>query len=289
MDGWALLLVLVAAVLHAAWNLAAKQVGRGGAAFVFLYCTVSAAVCGPIALALLLTGSARPQWTWLVAALGTALLHIGYGIVLQRGYAVGDLSLVYPLARGTGPLLSVLTAVILLGERPGWPGLVGALLVIGGVLIISVGGAAPGSSRRSRRAGIGYGVLTGAVIAGYTLWDAHAVTDWAVPPVIYFGSASVAQSLLLLPMVLRDRPAVGAIWRAHRRQALIVGLLSPLAYILVLYAMQRAPVSLVAPAREFSIVIGGLVGWLLLGETQAARRIVGSVVVFAGIVAIALA
>src|SRR5690606_28540679 len=99
MDGWALLLVLVAAVLHAAWNLAAKQVGRGGAAFVFLYYTVSAAVCGPIALALLLTGSARPQWTWLVAALGTALLHIGYGIVLQRGYAVGDLSLVYPLAR----------------------------------------------------------------------------------------------------------------------------------------------------------------------------------------------
>ncbi|MCU1681177.1 MAG: EamA family transporter [Amycolatopsis sp.] len=101
MNGVALSLVLVAAVLHAVWNFAGKCVEGGGARFVFLYCCASAAVFGPAAVILLVLEPERPQWTWLLAALVTAVLHVAYGIVLQRGYAVGDLSVVYPLARGT--------------------------------------------------------------------------------------------------------------------------------------------------------------------------------------------
>lgn len=286
MNGFALSFVLVAAVVHAIWNLAAKQVGDGGPRFVFLYYTVSAVVFGPVALVLLFWE--RPQWTWLFAALGTAVLHVGYGIVLQRGYAVGDLSVVYPLARGTGPLLSVLVAVLFLHEHPGWAGLVGAALVIAGVLVISSGKAADTTPAR-RRAGVFYGVLTGATIAAYTLWDAHSVTTLGVPPVIYFGSGAIVQSLLLAPSALRHKESVAALWRDHRRQVLTIGLLSPLAYLLVLYALRLAPVSLVAPARELSIVLGGLAAWRLLGEAQAARRLVGSFVVLAGIAAIAVA
>jgi len=103
-NGLALSLVLAAAALHAIWNLAAKRVERGGARFVFLYYTVSAAVFGPAAIVLLVPEPQRPQWTWLLAALVTAVLHVAYGTILQRGYAAGDLSLVYPLARGTGPV-----------------------------------------------------------------------------------------------------------------------------------------------------------------------------------------
>ncbi|WP_158880785.1 EamA family transporter [Amycolatopsis anabasis] len=289
MHGTALALVLVAAIVHAGWNLAAKRVTSGGARFVYLYYSVSAVVCVPLGVFQILAEHLRPDWTWLLAAAVTAVCHVLYGIVLQRGYAVGDLSVVYPLARGTGPLLSVLAAVVLLGERPGWLGLLGALLVIAGVLVIGTGGRGSAVDRRARRAGIFYGLLTGATIAAYTLWDAHSVNALAVPPVIYFSAGAALQSVLLAPFVLRDREPLTALWRAHWREVLVVGLLSPVAYLAVLFAMRMAPVSLVAPARELSIVLGGLAAWLVLGESNPVRRLAGSVIVLAGITAIAAA
>ncbi|WP_410671818.1 EamA family transporter [Amycolatopsis sp. cmx-4-68] len=287
MNTTALSLVLLAAVLHAAWNLAAKRISSGGTQFVWLYYTASAVVLLPVTVVLLVVAADRPQWSWLVAAAGTSVLHIAYGIVLQRGYRVGDLSVVYPVARGTGPLLSVLAAVLVLGERPGPLGLLGAFLVVAGVLVISTGRKA--EDPRAVKAGILYGLLTGAVIAGYTLWDAHSVTGVGVPPVVYFGLGSVLQSALLVPGALADRAEVGRIWREHRREVLLVGLLSPVAYILVLFALTMAPVSLVAPARELSIVLGGLAAWLVLGERDAVRRLTGSAIVLSGIAAIAAA
>ncbi|MEV8373830.1 DMT family transporter [Kribbella sp. NPDC056861] len=288
MNGQALTLVLVAAVLHAAWNFAAKRVRHGGATFVWAYYSAAAVFLLPALVITLLVTDARPHWNWLLAAVITAVLHIGYGLVLQRGYDVGDLSVVYPVARGTGPLLSVLLAVVLLHERPGPIGLAGAALIVTGVLTISGGGM-----RRPRqpgvRAGVTYGVATGALIAAYTLWDAYSVTTLAVPPIIYFATGSLLQSAFLAPKVLRDREPLRLLWKENKREVLIVGLLSPIAYLLVLFAMRLAPVSLVAPAREVSIVLSGLAAWLVLGEAGARRRLLGSAVVLAGIVAIAFA
>jgi drug/metabolite transporter (DMT)-like permease len=291
-NGTALALVLVAAIVHAAWNISAKRV-LGGARFVFLYSAVSAVIFVPIVIVSLVLEDQRPQWTGLLAAVVTAVFHVAYGIVLQRGYAAGDMSVVYPLARGTGPLLSVLAAVLLLHERPGPIGLVGAFLVIAGVLVISTGKPeahlVSAAHTKARRAGVAYGVLTGVTIAAYTLWDAHSVTTLAVPPVIYFGSGCLMESLLLAPYALRDRAGAASLWRDHRRDVLIIGVLSPLAYLLVLFAMRMAPVSLVAPARELSIVFGGVAAWLMFGEPNVVRRLSGSLVVLAGIAAIAVA
>ena len=287
MNATALSLVLVAAVVHAAWNLAAKRVSSGGTQFVWLYYTVGAVLLLPVTVVLLVVADDRPQWSWLLAAVGTSLLHIVYGVVLQRGYRVGDLSVVYPVARGTGPLLSVLAAVLVLGERPGPLGLLGAFLVVAGVLVISTGRTA--DDPRAVQAGILYGLLTGAVIAGYTLWDAHSVTGIGVPPVVYFGLGSILQSVLLVPGALADRAELARVWREQRREVFLVAVLSPIAYILVLFALTMAPVSLVAPARELSIVLGGLAAWLVLGEHNAVRRLAGSVIVLSGIAAIAAA
>ncbi|TCP54865.1 EamA-like transporter family protein [Tamaricihabitans halophyticus] len=285
MDSAAVLLVLGAAMVHALWNLSAKRVANGGALFVAAYYTVSAVVCLPLAVLWLLWEGSTPHWSWLAAGAVTAIWHVLYGVLLQRGYAVGDMSVVYPLARGSGPLLTVLAAVLLLGERPGALGLVGALVIVAGVFVISFGGAGVAPNAVS----IGYGVATGAAIAGYTLWDAHSVTALAVPPLVYFGLGSVLQSMLLAPYALHRRAELSQLLRAHWRHVLIVGLLSPVAYLLVLYAMRIAPVSMVAPVRETSIVIGAVIGWLVLREPNPARRLVGSVVVLAGVVAIALA
>ncbi|RSN26470.1 EamA family transporter [Streptomyces sp. WAC 05977] len=288
----ALSFVVTAAVIHAGWNLAAKRIRRGGARFVWAYYSLSAVLLVPVMAVSLAVEPQRPQWTWLFAAVVTAVFHVTYGVVLQRGYAVGDLSVVYPVARGTGPLISVLAAVVLLGERPGVLGLVGAFLVVAGVLVIGSGRApahADAADRVARRKGLVYGLLTGLTIAAYTLWDAHSVTGLGVPPIVYFGTGAIVQSVLMTPYALKDRGEVSWLWREHKREILVVGVLSPIAYLLVLYALQIAPVSLVAPARELSIVLGGLAAWLVLGEANAVRRLAGSVVVLAGITAIAMA
>lgn len=188
--------------------------------------------------------------------------------------------MVYPLARGTGPMLAMVIAVVLLGERPGWLGLLGGLLVVAGVFVIGFSEGLP----RSSLAGIGFGLLTGMLISAYTVWDSRAVTALALSPLLFDWASNLTRSLLLAPYAAGRRDRIAAVWSAHRRSVLAVAVLSPLAYILVLFAMRIAPVSLVAPARELSIVLAGLLAWRVLGEPQPGRRLTGAAVVLAGVV-----
>jgi drug/metabolite transporter (DMT)-like permease len=279
----ALALVVAAAVSHAGWNLCAKRVSGGGAVFVWLYSATSAALGVPAAVITVLVFDQTPTWTWLLAMGLSGVLHVAYFVLLQRGYAAGDLSIVYPLARGTGPMLSVLAAVLLIGERPGVLALIGTAAVVVGILVI--GGI--GSSTIAWSAGAFYGIATGALIACYTLWDAHAVTGLAVPPLVLMIGSALVEFTVLSPLAMARRAEVGRLWRAHWPTVLAVAVLSPLAYVLVLFALRLAPVSLVAPARELSIVFASLAAWLVLGEPNPARRLSGAVIVLAGVAAIA--
>lgn len=282
----AILLVVVAAFAHAGWNTAAKRAGTGGSVFVWLYAAMSAVLMIPVAVVDLLVGGQPPAWSWLVALGVSGVLHLGYFLLLQRGYADGDLSVVYPLARGTGPLLSVVFAVLVLRERPGVVALVGAGVVVAGVFVIGAGGASTSGGRRW--VGVLYGVVTGITIAAYTLWDAHAVTTLRVPPLVQLAGSVVVEAVALAPIALAKRAELARQWRDHRGDAAVVAVLSPLAYALVLYAFTIAPVALVAPARELSIVIGGVIAWRVLHEPNPARRLAGAAIVLAGVFALAL-
>jgi drug/metabolite transporter (DMT)-like permease len=281
----ALALVLTAAVLHALWNFAAKGVVADRLLFIWLYAALSAAIWLPIAIVWVVVADERPEWVWLGAAALSAVLHIGYQVALQRGYAEGELNLVYPIARGTGPLLTLLVAATLLDEPPGLVAGFGVLLVVAGVLLISI---TPGATRGHARSGVMWGALTGVAIAAYTLWDSHVVTDLGVPPVSYFVLGVACQVPALTVAAAGRLPDVRRAWPLLARPAVVVAVLSPLAYLLVLKAMQQAPVALVAAARESSIVIGALLGWLALGEARGAHRLLGSAVVTVGIAAIVL-
>lgn len=285
MSGSALALVLTAALLHATWNLAAKGVTGDRVAFIWLYVVTTVVCWGPVAVVWVVVRSEHPARSWLLGAAVTGVLHIGYQLVLQRGYAEGDLNLVYPLARGSGPLLTFAVALTVLGQRPGAIAVAGVLALVAGVLLIAVGPA-----RHGTRAGVVWGLLTGAAIAAYTLWDNFSVNRLHVPPLPYFVLGTVLQApwLALLLRGRRDPQPLAEVWRAARGPILTVGVLSPLAYILVLRALQLAPVALVAPARETSIVVGALFGWLVLHERRPARRLVGAVVVLSGVALIAL-
>jgi drug/metabolite transporter (DMT)-like permease len=284
-SGAALALVLTAAVLHATWNLAAKGVSEARVAFIWLYVVASAVIWVPVGAVWVVVTGERPTWSWLGAAAVSAGVHVVYQLVLQHGYAEGDLNLVYPLARGSGPLLTFVVAVTVLGERPGTVAVAGVAAVVAGVLLISLG-----RSHGRSRAGVAWGLATGATIASYTLWDDHAVTSLHVPPVPYFVLGILAQ-LPVLGLLLRRQDGsmpLREVWRDTRLPVLAVAVCSPLAYILVLRAMQLAPVALVAAGRESSIVVGAVLGWLLLREPRPARRLVGAAVVLVGIGLIAV-
>lgn len=281
----ALALVLVSAVAHATWNLFAKRAG-GGPPFVWLFDALATLLYAPLVLASLLWTRPHLGGLALVFLAGTAPLHLTYFLLLQRGYRSGDLSLVYPLARGTGPLLSTALAILLFGERPSALALAGALSIVGGVFVLT------GGPLRLRHAGadpaVLFALLTGVVIAGYTLWDKRAVSVVGIPPLLLNWTNGLGRTLLLTPVALRRWPAVRAEWREHRREAFGVAILSPLAYLLVLTALVFTPVSYVAPARESSILIGALLGTRLLAEGEPRRRLAAAGAIVLGVVALAV-
>ena len=284
----ALGLVLVAAVLHATWNLCAKRAG-GGLPFVWL---VGALICAgyvPV-LAVYWTRDHPTLPAGAIAwILGSGVIKTGYALFLQRGYRTGDFSLIYPLARGTGPLLSTLAAIALLGERPSLLALAGGSLIITAIFFLTGGPQLFHQSRAHLRHAVAYGTMSGVLIATYTLWDRHGVARLGVPPLLYDAGTAFTQLALLTPFAFRRRAEVAAEWRDKKRWAFAIALLSPVAYVLVLTALAVAPVSYVAPAREVSIVIGAFLGAKLLKEADGRRRIWAAVAVAAGVIALASA
>ncbi|HEY3060177.1 MAG TPA: DMT family transporter [Chloroflexota bacterium] len=285
MTAFALTLVLLSAVAHASWNLIAKR-AAGGPAFNFLFDWLSVVVCLPLAIAQVVLQPSPVGPTEAIFFCGSGVLHLVYFLLLGQGYRTGDLSLVYPLARGLGPMLSTVAAVLVLGERPSTLALIGAALIGVGVFVLA------GDPRRLRASQAGasvvFALLTGVVIAGYTLWDKQAVSAVAMPPILYFYLFTVVRAVLLTPIALQRWPTVKEEWRLHRRHAFGIALLSPISYILVLYALAISPVSYVAPAREIGILLGAIMGARWLSESDVPRRLAGAVAMVLGVVALAV-
>jgi drug/metabolite transporter (DMT)-like permease len=220
---------------------------------------------------------------------GSGLIHVGYFVLLLRGYRVGDLSLVYPLARGTGPLLAAAGAVLLLGEHPSPLSISGALLIATGVLIVAGRPLGLGAARGRLGPGVAYGLATGVMIAVYTLWDGWSVKRAGIPPLVFYWAGEVVRVIVLSPLAIGARREMAEVWRAQRWRVLGIALLSPLSYILILLALRRGDVGHIAPAREVSILIGAWLGGRVLGEGDRRRRLVAAAAFAAGVVALALA
>lgn len=288
MDFAALALVVTGAGFHALWNLCAKK-AAGGMPFVWLFGVVSLAVSLPFGL---VSWHANAQQLGLQAwgaIAGSALVHLAYSLVLQKGYRESDFSIVYPLARGTGPLFAVFGAIVVLGEAPSLPGWLGILAILAGILLISGMARTLSAPSPKTRAGLFWGAVTGLFIAAYTVIDAWAVKALGIAPVLYYVLGLALRTLFLMPQALRRRQDLRAQWQANRRYIIAVGILSPLAYTLVLFAMTMAPLSYVAPVRELSMLLGIVFGASLLREALTPSRLVGTVCMIAGVVLLACA
>ena len=290
MSPLALVLVLSAAVLHATWNLSAKRAAGGDSvAFVWLMSLVSTALALPFGLASWAVDPPSLGALPWVAVVVSGVVHGVYFLLLQRGYRYGDLSVVYPVARGTGPLFAVVAAVVLLGERPGVTGSIGIAAILAGIVLVSGLLAVSGGGKRDRSAGVGWGALTGLWIAAYTVADAWAVTSLGLDPFVFFLLSLAVTAVILAPFALRDPASVRKEWRNSRRQVVAVGVLSPVAYTLVLFAMRLAPLAYIAPLREVSMMVGVFYGVWLLHERVTVMRLAGVACMIAGVAALSFA
>jgi drug/metabolite transporter (DMT)-like permease len=276
--------VLLAALTHATWNYFAKR-AAGSRHFVWLYSLGSLVLYAPVVLWIAIVE--RPHFTtahWL-ALVATGVLHTAYSMLLQAGYRVSDLSLVYPIARGTGPLLSFIAATVFLKEPANSLSVLGVVLIVSGILLVS---GLTGSSHKAPRAGVALGLANGFFIAGYTINDGWAVKALMISPFVIDFVGSAFRVVLLSPMVARDGAGVLREAREFRLPIAVVALLGPVGYILVLFAMQVAPIGHVAPARELSTLVGSYFGATLLKERVTPARALGAVLIVVGVSSLAL-
>ncbi len=298
MSPTAITLILVAAVAHASWNLFSKQASVAGAvSFIWLMSVAAAALYAPaVAAAVIIEQPRLTGLSWVFLA-GTGVLQAGYFLFLQNGYRLGDLSLVYPIGRGTGALLAALAGILIFGERPGPVGIAGIACIVAGIVVIGMPArtrrAAPAAASRqphtpSAVTATVFALITGLFIASYTLWDKYAVGTLRTLPLLQGYAAFPIMALVFTPQVHRARDRTARVWHAYRRQILGAAALGPLAYILVLVALSFTAVSAVAPAREVSVLFGVLLGRRLLGEGGLARRLIAAAAIVTGIVAIAV-
>ena len=288
MTALSLILVLLSAVAHASWNLMLKRAGDPEV-FAWVMLVVGSILLAPVGLALLWYNSMDFPGLWFLLA--SVVLHVFYFILLARGYATGDLSLVYPVARGMGPMLVPVLAVILLGEIVETMAIVGIAAIVGGIYTISWWGNFHQVLRSPllflRSAGMRYAVLTGLTIAVYSIVDKEGVGH--IQPLLYIYFMFIGTVALLAPYILANKgmETVKAEWRANAVPITVSGLLAFAAYGLVLTAFSLSRVSYVAPAREVGIVIGVLMGIFLLKEPFGRGRLLGSGLIVGGLVLIA--
>ena len=271
----ALLLVLTAACIHATWNLLAKRV-RGGMEVVWIYSCAGAVVYAPWGLVEYSAEWGRMGWREAGSLAGSCFWQLAYFICLQQAYRHGELSLVYPIARGSGPLVATLGALALYGETPSMMAWTGIGLISGGVLFFLRGGHGVAAAAL-------WGMATGLLIGIYSLWDKYAVSGLQLPPVMMEWTTDVSRAVVLAPLALRRWEEARRVWGEERVRLVLIGALNPLSYILILTALTMAPLHRVAPLREISIVLGAILGAKFLGERQPGRRLAGAVIMVLGV------
>lgn len=280
----ALLLVLLAAAMHASWNLILKQVEERQ-----LFTWWALVVGTLLSLPILIISGPPPMRIWPYAII-SAIVETAYFITLIRAYRIGDFSLVYPIARGTAPALLAVWATLFLGERPNLVGISGLVALLIGLSVVGSGPFLTASKQLTpSRAAFGMALIVSLFISIYSAIDGAAVRVMPAAPytVLVLGlTALFSAPAIFIRFGSNSLLEAG---RKHWGRILLVGILIMLTYILVLQAFALGHVIYAGALRESSVVIAALIGWLWLGESYGSIRTLGSVLIFIGILLIAMA
>ena len=277
----AIALLFFAAILHTTWNLLLKQ---SDDKYISTWWAVFAGsvIFLPV---LFFTGlPARETWTLLIASVVVEVVYYG---LLSYAYNDSDFSLVYPLARGSAPALIAFWSILFLGETPTPGGFTGLIIVILGLIIVGSSGRFS-SQGKPHLKGIVLALVIAFLISIYSVIDGAAVKMTAAFPyaiLVFFLAPAITSPLVMKRYGWRHMQSS---WTVDRKRLFAIGLLTIFAYLLALAAYSIAPVSYSGAIRELSVVLGAFAGWKILGETLGRQRLLGSVVIFIGILVIAL-
>lgn len=280
------ILIIFSAICHATWNYTTKKI-KSNTTFIWLFSAISSVIYLPFVLTLLFVYKINFQFFFIFFITGSAALHSVYFILLNKGYRSGNLSVIYPLARGTGPLFSTVIAIVFLKESASPVAIVGIFLIISG--IVSITGNPALILNSSKDNSLIYAFLCGLTIACYTIFDKIAVSTLMLPPILLDWLVNLGRVLLLTPYALRRKDQLKGLMLHHKKEVLTVAALSPLSYILVLTAMVSTPVYYVAPIRELSILIGTFFGVRFLSEDLTTIKLMGICLMVIGIITLSLA
>jgi drug/metabolite transporter (DMT)-like permease len=270
--------VLAAALLHAAWNSIAHGIGDRLVGFAMIGVVD---LVGGGALAALAGPPTSGAWPYIVAS---AVVHIGYNLLLLASYQLGEFSQTYPLARGTAPLVVALVSVLLLHRPLAAQDLAGILAVSSGLIGLVLAGGIP---RRKELPAVAAALATGLLIALYTVIDGVGVAEGPLLPYIGWMFLLQGPALPVLAALRRGR-RLPALLRRHALPGLAGGAISLAAYSIVLWAQTSGALAPIAALRESSIVFGALIGAVFLREPLGHRRAVAAGVVLAGVLLLSL-
>lgn len=274
-------MVIFAAMLHALWNFVTKKIS-GSLAVIWIGLCGSSLLMTPVSLALLfkedVTSSALPY------IITTGLIHAGYFYFIGKSYEKGEISIVYPVARGVGVIGTAITAIFLLFEKISAIGGAGILFVCFGILSIGLRETSTLGNKRS----FGYALIIGMLITGYSIVDKVGV--YLINPIVYIWAMFSIAAICLTPVVLLTKTTTfREVWSRMRWASGAIGLGSMITYLLILYAFRLGNVSYAVAVREFAVVIGAGLGVVFLGEKLTKLKFVGIMAITAGIIMIKLA
>lgn len=277
----AIFLLLTGAVLHTAWNLVIKQARDK---FIVTWWVV---VIGGVAslLALAFTGlPPRGLWGYVFFSV---LVEAVYFFTLSWAYRDHDFSLVYPIARGAAPAFLALWSFLFLAERPTSGGLLGLALIIGGLVVIGVSSLLQNGMEKVHLKGLSLALTLALLISTYTAIDGTAVKQGPALPYALLIFALIP--LPLTPFILRRYgwPRLMQAWKGQETRLVLAGVLGVAAYLFALAAYSIAPLNYSGAIREVSVVFGAFAGWWILKEKLGSMRVIGAVIIFAGILVIA--
>lgn len=272
--------VLFAGLLHAGWNAMIKVRLEPLLAITL----ISSAACLVVAPAApFVPFPVASAWPYIIASL---VIHAGYYYGLAQAYRAGDLGHMYPIARGSAPLMTALGAFVLLGESPGWRGTLGVLILTAGIMLLALKGGRAGAAF-DRRA-VSFALLTAVTIAAYTLVDGVGARQGPEPlAYIYWLLLTDGLMMLLFGIVYFGREGFRQPLRTWALLA-VAGIMSMAAYAIAIWAMSQAPIALVAALRETSVMFAALIGIVVLREPVVPMRLVAAVVVMVGMVLVRL-
>lgn len=277
MSGYAFALVITAAVLHASWNAMVKA--AGDRAVVLAAVSLANFVIGGAVIAIVPLPSAA-AWPFVIAS---AILHYGYYVFLFYSYRFGDLSHVYPIARGIAPALVAVGAYLAIGETLSPAALCGLVAISCGIMLLSFRrNGAPTDPRA-----LFFALATGAIIASYSVVDGIGVRQ-SENPFSYIGWLFTLEFPVAVVVLYRRRRLRTAIDRRSLGLGLVGGMLSVVAYGAVIYANSFTHIAAVSAVRESSVIIAALIGVVVFGERPWQRRLVSACIVAGGVVALAL-